>query len=54
MCVFHIFEIVCMVPNRAKYLIHFKHQCPFKEEILMNNNQLTNTFPTKDLKLQTS
>ena len=36
MDVFHVFYIVQMVPNRAKHLIYFKHECPFKEEMMMN------------------
>ena len=28
-----------MVSNRAKHTIYFKHECPFKEEIMMNKKQ---------------
>ena len=43
-----------MVPNRAKHLIYFKHERPFREEVMINKQQLTSNSPTEDLKLQTS
>ena len=51
---FHIFKIIQMVPNRAKHLIYFKHDRPFREEIMINKSQMTSISPTEDLRLQTS
>ena len=31
-----VFQIVQMLPNRAKHLIYFKDECPFKEEMITN------------------
>ena len=36
MGLFHFFKIVQMVPNGAEHLIYFKHEYPFKEEMMMN------------------
>ena len=36
MGVFYIFYIVQMVQNRAKHAIYLKHDCPFREEIMIN------------------
>ena len=54
MSVFHVFYIVQTAPNRAKCLIYLEYECHFKEEMLMNKEQLTTISPTEDLKLQTS
>ena len=36
MGVFYTFKIVQMVVNRAKHLIYFEHDRPFREEIIIN------------------
>ena len=33
--------------------MYFKHECPFKEDMMKNKYQLTNISPVEDLKLQT-
>ena len=53
MGVFYVFKIIEIVPNRAKYLIYFKHERSFREEIVINK-QWTSISSTEDLKLKTS
>ena len=36
MGVFYISKIVKMIPNHANYLTYFKHERPFREEIMIN------------------
>ena len=42
-----------MVPSHAKHLI-YKHELPFRKEIIINKYELTSISCTKGLKLQTS